>query len=142
MVGSRNYFATSSLPLGCTPSVNCKIRPRISTRATQGLRQPGSSLKPFIYLTGFQIGYSPETILFDVPTEFSTYTSCPTIPNFNGTYKNCFHPQNFEGTFVGALFPSATPSPNQSTCPPLKCCISMANNAPFKMHSTLVSNVN
>jgi membrane peptidoglycan carboxypeptidase len=104
MVGSANYFATSSLPVGCTPSVNCKFDPQFNV-ATQGLRQPGSSLKPFVYLTAFQEGYSPDSILFDVPTEFSTDPSCPTIPNFNSTVSNtkCFHPQNFEGTFVGPV---------------------------------------
>lgn len=104
MVGSANYFATSSLPLGCTPGVSCKFDPNFNV-ATQGLRQPGSSLKPFIYLTAFQNGYSPDSILFDVPTEFSTAPSCPTIPNFNSTVTNpkCFHPQNFEGTFIGPV---------------------------------------
>ncbi len=104
MVGSANYFATSSLPVGCTPSVNCKFDPQFNV-ATQGLRQPGSSLKPFIYLTAFQEGYSPDSILFDVPTEFSTNSSCPTIPNFNSNVTNskCFHPQNFEGTFIGPV---------------------------------------
>jgi len=104
MVGSANYFATSSLPLGCTSGVSCKFDPDFNV-ATQGLRQPGSSLKPFIYLTAFQQGYSPDSILFDVPTEFSTDPSCPTNPNFNSTVANpkCFHPQNFEGTFIGPV---------------------------------------
>lgn len=104
MVGSANYYATSSLPVGCTSGVNCKFDPNFNV-ATQGLRQPGSSLKPFIYLTAFQEGYSPDSILFDVPTEFSTDPSCPTIPNFNSTVVNpkCFHPQNFEGDFVGPV---------------------------------------
>jgi membrane peptidoglycan carboxypeptidase len=104
MVGSANYFATSSLPVGCKPGVTCKFDPNFNV-ATQGLRQPGSSLKPFIYLTAFQMGYSPDSILFDVPTEFSTDPSCPTLPNFNSTVANpkCFHPQNFEGTFVGPV---------------------------------------
>jgi membrane peptidoglycan carboxypeptidase len=104
MVGSANYFATSSLPAGCTPGATCKFDPNFNV-ATQGLRQPGSSLKPFIYLTAFQMGYSPDSILFDVPTEFSTDPSCPTLPNFNSTVANpkCFHPQNFEGDFVGPV---------------------------------------
>ena len=71
--------------------------------ATQGLRQPGSSLKPFVYLTAFQMGYTPDTILFDVPTEFSTNAQCPAVPDFNSTNTNCFHPQDFEGTFAGPL---------------------------------------
>ena len=102
MVGSRDYFASSSLPAGCTPSVNCKFEPNFNV-ATQGLRQPGSSLKPFVYLTGFEKGYTPDTTLFDVPTEFSTDPSCPTIPDFTITNTKCFHPQNFEGTFVGPI---------------------------------------
>ncbi len=88
MVGSRNYFDKNG--------GNFNV-------ATQGLRQPGSSLKPFIYLTAFQKGYAPQTVLFDVPTEFSTAADCPTIPNFTKTNKDCFHPQNFEGTFVGPV---------------------------------------
>lgn len=89
LVGSVNYFDTKN-------DGNFNV-------ATQGLRQPGSSLKPFIYMTGFQMGYTPDTILFDAPTEFSTNAGCPAIPNFNSANTKCFHPQNFEGTFVGPL---------------------------------------
>ena len=35
-------------------------------------RQPGSSIKPFVYATAFSKGYLPQTIVFDVPTQFST----------------------------------------------------------------------
>jgi membrane peptidoglycan carboxypeptidase len=89
LVGSANYFDASN-------DGNFDV-------ATQGLRQPGSSLKPFVYMTAFQMGYTPDTILFDVPTEFSTDAECPAVPNFNSTDKNCFHPQDFEGTFAGPL---------------------------------------
>jgi len=89
LVGSVNYF-------DATNEGNFDV-------ATQGLRQPGSSLKPFVYMTGFQTGYTPDTILFDVPTEFSTNPSCPTIPNFNNANTKCFHPQDFEGTFAGPM---------------------------------------
>ncbi len=102
LVGSRDYFATSSLPAGCTPALNCKFEPNFDV-AVQGLRQPGSSLKPFVYLTAFQKGYTPSTTLFDVPTEFSTNSTCPAIPNLDSTNTKCFHPQNFEGTFVGPI---------------------------------------
>ncbi len=102
MVGSRDYFATSSLPLGCTPGINCKFEPNFNV-ATQGLRQPGSSLKPFVYLTAFQKGYTPSTTLFDVPTEFSTDPACPATPNFADNDPHCFHPQDFEGTFQGPI---------------------------------------
>ena len=90
LVGSVNYFDTSN-------QGNFDV-------ATQGLRQPGSALKPFVYMTGFQMGYTPDTVLFDVPTEFSTNPSCPTIPNFNAAANTkCFHPQDFEGTFAGPM---------------------------------------
>jgi penicillin-binding protein 1C len=89
LVGSADYFDTSN-------DGNFDV-------ATQGLRQPGSSLKPFIYMTAFQMGYTPDTILFDVPTEFSTNSSCPAIPDYNSTNTDCFHPQDFEGTFAGPL---------------------------------------
>ena len=89
LVGSANYFDTKN-------SGNFDV-------AIQGLRQPGSSLKPFIYLTGFQLGYTPDTVLFDVPTEFSTDSSCPAVPDFTSTSTTCFHPQDFEGTFAGPL---------------------------------------
>jgi membrane peptidoglycan carboxypeptidase len=89
LVGSANYFDTAN-------DGNFDV-------ATQGLRQPGSSLKPFVYMTAFQMGYTPDTILFDVPTEFSIDAECPAVPDFNSTDKNCFHPQDFEGTFAGPL---------------------------------------
>lgn len=89
LVGSANYFDTAN-------DGNFDV-------ATQGLRQPGSSLKPFVYLTAFDMGYTPNTVLFDVPTEFSTDAECPAVPNFNSTDANCFHPVDFEGTFAGPL---------------------------------------
>lgn len=58
MVGSRNFFDTA-------------IDGQYNV-ATQGLRQPGSALKPFAYLTALKMGYPPQTVLFDVPTEFDT----------------------------------------------------------------------
>jgi penicillin-binding protein 1C len=89
LVGSADYFDTAN-------DGNFDV-------ATQGLRQPGSSLKPFVYLTAFQMGYTPDTILFDVPTEFSTNSACPAVPDFNTTNTKCFHPQDFEGTFAGPM---------------------------------------
>ena len=89
LVGSADYFDTAN-------DGNFDV-------ATQGLRQPGSSLKPFVYLTAFQQGYAPQTVLFDVPTEFSTNSDCPAVPNLNSTNPDCFHPQDFEGTFAGPV---------------------------------------
>lgn len=103
LVGSRDYLATSSLPHGCTPGVNCQFEPNFNV-ATQGLRQPGSALKPFVYLTAFKAGFTPETVVFDVPTEFvSQNPNCPPDPDFNKEDDKCFHPQNFDGRFRGPV---------------------------------------
>ncbi len=52
----------------------------------QAPRQPGSSFKPFVYGEAFEKGYSPSTILYDVPTKIGTD-----------------EPQNFDGKFWGLL---------------------------------------
>lgn len=91
LAGSKNYFDVEN-------EGNFNV-------AVQGLRQPGSALKPFVYLAAFQKGYSPETIVFDLPTEFSSYNNiCPLINiNFNDNNHLCFHPQNFDGKFRGPV---------------------------------------
>jgi penicillin-binding protein 1C len=92
MVGSRDYFG-KSLPENCTAGVDCKFDPNFN--AALSARQPGSSFKPFAYVTAFEKGFLPETVLFDVPTEFSN--SC-------GSNKaNCYNPDNFDGLFKGPL---------------------------------------
>ena len=62
--------------------------------ATQGNRQPGSSFKPFVYTYAFEKGYTPETVVFDLPTEFST--TC-----YSGG--NCYKPQNYDEKFRGPI---------------------------------------
>lgn len=93
LVGSADYF-------------NTQIDGNFNV-AADGLRQPGSTFKPFVYVTAFEEGYTPDTVVFDTPTEFGTDRSkCPLIPDFsqsNATGYPCFHPQNFEGTFVGPI---------------------------------------
>ena len=36
-------------------------------RATQAKRQPGSSFKPFVYISAIKAGYSPSTLILDAP---------------------------------------------------------------------------
>ncbi|MFA5134946.1 MAG: transglycosylase domain-containing protein [Patescibacteria group bacterium] len=57
MVGSKDYFDDT-----IDGNVNVTLRPR----------QPGSSLKPLVYLAAFEKGYTPDTILFDLVTKFKT----------------------------------------------------------------------
>lgn len=40
--------------------------------AVLGRRQPGSSFKPFVYTAAFEKGYTPETVLYDVKTDFDS----------------------------------------------------------------------
>ena len=44
----------------------------VFNRATQALRQPGSSFKPFVYAAALDNGYSPATIVVDAPVEVAT----------------------------------------------------------------------
>lgn len=50
-------------------------------------RQPGSAIKPFSYLTLFQLGYPIETIVFDLPTNFGTLTQPYRPNNFDRRYR-------------------------------------------------------
>lgn len=88
MVGSRNYFDKAID--GAYNIVTAD-------------RQPGSSFKPFVYLTAFNKGYTPETILFDVATEFSTKCSANKMPLAGYTEADCYHPDNFDNKYKGPI---------------------------------------
>ncbi len=92
MVGSRDYFG-KSLPENCIPGKDCHFDPNFN--AATSPRQPGSSFKPFAYATAFEKGFLPETVLFDVPTEFST--SCASNRN------SCYNPSNYDNLFKGPI---------------------------------------
>jgi penicillin-binding protein 1C len=77
MIGSKNYFAKDY-----DGQVN----------VATALRQPGSALKPFTYATAFKAGYTPATVLMDVPTEFPGGIGLP-------PYK----PVNYDGKFRGPV---------------------------------------
>lgn len=75
MVGSVNYFDLEN-----DGNVNVAIR----------MRSPGSSFKPIVYAKALENGYTPETILADVPINF-------------GTEGNPYTPQNYDGGFSGPV---------------------------------------
>ncbi len=77
MVGSKDYFAEDY-----DGQVN----------VTLSLRQPGSALKPFTYATGFKAGYTPATIIMDVPTEFP-----------GGIDQPPYKPVNYDAKFRGPV---------------------------------------
>lgn len=76
-------------------------------------RQPGSTFKPFVYATAFEKGYTPDTILFDVKTEFSNYCNPdstlinPNVkPSANGksaTSTLCYSPSDYDDLFEGPM---------------------------------------
>jgi penicillin-binding protein 1A len=59
-------------------------------RATQALRQPGSSFKPFVYAAALDNGYTPSTIVLDAPLEID-----------QGPGVGVWRPENYEGGFNG-----------------------------------------
>jgi penicillin-binding protein 1C len=85
MVGSEDYF-------------NNAIDGQVNV--TTSSRQPGSSFKPFIYATAFEKGYTPDTVLFDLQTQFST--ACSPQDTTNNT-SPCYAPVNYSGTFLGPM---------------------------------------
>jgi penicillin-binding protein 1C len=59
MVGSPDFYDTDH-----SGQVNVTLQPL----------QPGSSIKPIIYARAFERGYTPDTILWDVKTDFGGYS--------------------------------------------------------------------
>jgi membrane peptidoglycan carboxypeptidase len=54
-------------------------------RATQAHRQPGSTFKPFVYLTAFSQGYGPYTTINDAPVSFGSYAPQNYDRRYHGT---------------------------------------------------------
>jgi penicillin-binding protein 1C len=77
MVGSADYLNEE-----ISGQINMAVSPR----------QPGSALKPLTYIAAFEKGWTPATLLWDVPSEFppsgrSDDRRAPFIPvNFDGRY--------------------------------------------------------
>ncbi len=46
-------------------------------RATQALRQVGSSFKPIVYSAALDNGYTPSTVVLDAPIEIDQGPVCP-----------------------------------------------------------------
>ncbi len=59
-------------------------------------RQPGSSIKPFTYLAAFEKGWTPATLIWDVPTEFPP-SGDPADP------RPPYKPVNYDGKFHGPV---------------------------------------
>jgi 1A family penicillin-binding protein len=89
MVGSRNYFDT-------------EIEGNFNIATAK--RQPGSTFKPFVYAAGLEKGYTPETILFDVKTEFSSECTPDSKPKIkDSTTIKCYNPENYDLLYEGPI---------------------------------------
>jgi 1A family penicillin-binding protein len=89
MVGSRDFFDT-------------EIPGQFNIATAE--RQPGSSFKPIVYAAAIKLGYTPETVLFDVPTQFSTLCDAYGKPNNPRTDPSvCYMPENYDGLFRGPV---------------------------------------
>ena len=78
MLGSRGYNST-------------KTDGKFNV-VTQGLRQPGSAIKPVTYLTALKKGYTAATMVMDAPVTFAGI----------GGQKD-YSPQNYNGKFNGPM---------------------------------------
>ncbi len=86
MVGSRDYF-------------DKEIDGNFNV--TTAHRQPGSTFKPFAYAQAFIKGFTPETLLFDLQTQFSV--KCPLNDFTTTTDGVCYSPGNYDDKFRGPI---------------------------------------
>ena len=102
LVGSKDYFA-NPYPAGCDDKGpgSCLFDPKYDV-ATMGQRQPGSSFKPFVYATAFEKGYTPDTKLWDVTTEFNPNCDPGADENYSDGIA-CYHPQDYDGKNRGPV---------------------------------------
>ena len=59
-------------------------------RASQAMRQPGSSFKPFVYLSALEHGYTPSSLILDAPIALPQGPGLP-----------MWRPKNYSGDFLG-----------------------------------------
>ncbi len=88
MVGSADYF-------------NKEIDGNFNVAIAH--RQPGSAMKPIVYATALSKGYTPDTVVFDLPTEFSTECNPDGTPIIPGNEKVCYMPQNYDNQYRGPV---------------------------------------
>ncbi len=84
MIGSRDYFDN-------------RIQGNFNVATSK--RQPGSTFKPFVYAEAFIKGYTPETMLFDVRTQFASACAPDNYTSENG----CYSPVDYDGKFRGPV---------------------------------------
>jgi penicillin-binding protein 1C len=81
MVGSADFYNEA-----ISGQVNMAISPR----------QPGSAIKPLTYLAAFEKGWTPATLIWDVPSEF-------TPSGRQDDFRAPYIPVNYDGRFHGPV---------------------------------------
>ena len=90
MAGSRDYF-------------NKEIEGNFNVALSPN-RQPGSSFKPFVYAAAFMKGYTPDTVLFDLLTEFNTKCTTDGHPSSSDVKpEECYMPENYDNEYRGPM---------------------------------------
>jgi Membrane carboxypeptidase (penicillin-binding protein) len=89
MVGSRDYF---------DQDIDGQFNVSVAHN-----RQPGSTMKPIIYAEAFKKGYTPETVVFDLPTSFSITCDLEGKPLDPESTEKCFMPGNYDDQFRGPI---------------------------------------
>lgn len=96
MVGSKDYF---------DKTIDGNFNVALAER------QPGSTFKPFVYATAFNKGYTPDTVVFDVQTEFQN-TCAPqgeqAVSSINTSVSTssadaCYMPADYDGLWKGPI---------------------------------------
>ncbi len=88
MVGSKDYF---------------NIKDEGNFNITLAHRQPGSSIKPFVYATALKKGFTPDTVVFDVPTEFNSSCNSDGTPMPGINPDDCYMPENYDHVYRGPI---------------------------------------
>ncbi len=89
MVGSRDYF---------DKEINGAFNVAIAHR------QPGSTFKPIVYATAFNKGYTPDTVVFDLPTQFSSACDAYSKPlSPTASTSDCYMPDDYDNKFEGPM---------------------------------------
>lgn len=90
MVGGKDYFGSPE-PKGCNPGTtgrnSCTFEPHVNAASSE--RQPGSSFKPYVYVTAFdkEFGYTPSSPILDAPISYPTAGGRTYTPkNYDGSY--------------------------------------------------------
>ena len=84
MVGSRDYF---------DEEIDGNFNVALANR------QPGSSIKPIVYASAFSKGYTPDTVVFDLKTQFSSVCE----PSNTTSVAPCYSPNNYNNKFLGPI---------------------------------------